>query len=187
MIRSRSLHVAAIHMLLNLVVLLGAGDLEGSAERTAKKGLSRVWVVMFYSEGCAHCESVDGLVKRVATDYPVRVKKFNIDEPRGYDLFTSLEAIHGERRFAVPMVILGDDILIGEAAVAEEFEKTVKKLARSGGAPLPYLGPGQPRPKKEAGQAQSGPSRSQPCADCERRPPSIGEEWAKIKEFLGKK
>jgi hypothetical protein len=108
----------------------------------------------------------------------VRVKTFDIDRPEDCRLFDRLEAIHGESKFAVPMVMLGESILIGEETIIKNLEKTVQRLSCAGGASLPYLGPS----RAEGRDAQEDPSH---CPECRRRPTSLGEEWNKIKNFLG--
>jgi len=148
-----------------------------SAHKSGKDRGARVWMVFFSASDCPNCESARALIQGLRGVYPVRVKKFIVDRPRDYALLERLEAIHGEEKFAVPLIIVGESILIGEDEITRKLERTVRRLSRSGGAPLPFLGPVDVKAPKRR-------TASYDC-DCDRgRPPTLGEEWEKIKNFL---
>ncbi len=132
---------AVLALGLVLAVLPGCS---GSARAAGKKE-PIVWVVLFFSGDCPHCRGVEKFLEAMKKKYPIRLKQFNTDQSRDYDLFSKLEEIHGEEKFAVPLVMVGDTILIGEDRILRDLEKTVRQLRDSGGAPLPYLGPDQSR------------------------------------------
>ena len=145
------------------------------------KGNKTVWVVFFSSQGCPHCESVKDLLAAMKTKYPIRTKVFDVDQAGDYRLFQRLEAIHSKGKFAVPLIMVGESVLEGETEIAEKLEKKVRQLARSGGAGLPYLGGGSKKSAVAAKSQLTGSSR-----ETRGRPPTIGEEWKKIRSFLNR-
>ena len=116
----------------------------------------------------------------LASEYPLKVKTFDVSRDEDYVLLSKLEAIHARKKFAVPLVLVGDSILVGEKRIMARLEKTVSRLTRGGGGALPYLGPGHSEEKVAEDDSR--------CRDCERngRPPSIEDEWGRIKRYLNK-
>jgi hypothetical protein len=166
--------------LLAMQVLFGFGHSQ-AAHATGSRSTGTVWLVFFSSKDCSHCASVGELIEALENDFPVRVKAFDIGREEDYALFTRLEAIHAQKRFSVPLILVGDSILMGEREIAGKLEPTVRQLVRSGGACLPYLGP------RQRGEKPAGNRPSSRC-DCEDRgrPPTIGEEWGKIRLLIDK-
>jgi hypothetical protein len=163
-----------------LVLFLGGPDFCASAAHKGKRGA--VSIVFFYSKECEHCHTVERLLKSLKRAYPVRLKKFDIDIPHNYQLFEKLEAIHAGNGFAVPLVIVGESIFTGERDIRRNLEAAVRTLARSGGAPFPYLGP-KSVPKGQKAKETARP-RSSGCNCDERRPPTLREEWNNIRALL---
>ncbi|MBI5568770.1 MAG: glutaredoxin [Desulfomonile tiedjei] len=147
----------------------------------APKGNKTVWVVFFSSQGCPHCGSAKDLIAAMKAKYPIRTKVFDVDRSEDYRLFRRLERIHSSGKFAVPLIMVGESILEGEAEIAEKLEATVRRLARSGGAGLPYLGSASTkRAVADKSQQNDSPRENRV------RPPTVGEEWKKIRTFLNK-
>ncbi len=177
-------HIFGLFVRAILVIILALFLCDpGMCASSPGKGKRRaVCIVFFFSKECEHCESAALLLKGLKKAYPIRLKKFDIGNSRNYELFKKLEAIHSRKGFAVPLIMVGDKILMGERDIKMELESTVRKLARSGGAPFPYLGPDarpQSRARKEA--------RIQGDNDChcdQRRPPTLGEEWKSIRALV---
>ena len=150
--------------------------------RTASDKPGKVWVVVFSSPECPHCEKAMELIERLKRKYPIRTKVFDIDSDHDYQIYKRLEAIHARNGFAVPLVMVGESMLMGEKDISRKLEKIVKKLARSGGSRLPYLGPAKFE-DDPVGRADDSD-----CDHCGRRgrPPTIGEEWRKVRGFVDK-
>jgi glutaredoxin len=142
----------------------------------------KVWVVVFSSPECPHCEKAMGLIDRLKRKYPIRTKVFDIDNDHDYKIYKRLEAIRARDEFAVPLVMVGESMLMGDKEISRKLEKIVKKLARSGGSRLPYLGSAK---SQDDSVDRTGDSD---CDHCGRqgRPPTIGEEWRKVKGFVDK-
>ncbi len=165
-------------------MLWSAGILESDAanRKIVKRGdrtrSNLVCLVFFFSRDCPHCERVLDLIEAVKKDFPVKVKKYDIDGKADYELFMKLEKIHSEGKFSVPLVILGDSILIGEHDIITNLEPTVRKLSKLDGAGFPYLGDSDKKPAK----------RIVDCSDCRNRgrgkPPEVQEELKKIRIYI---
>ncbi len=177
--RGRYFLLAVLAVATAFIVPLGPAAVESAAAKRPPK--PTVWVVFFGSSDCPHCARVKRLLTALTQTYPVKIKRFDIDRPDHYRLFERLEAVHGETEFKVPLVIVGDSILIGERRIGNDLEKRVRRYAGSGGAPLPYLGR-KKRSKAEGRDPAAAPDER--CACNEGRPPTIGEEWAKVRSFI---
>lgn len=145
------------------------------AEKSLDKSKSSaVWVVFFSAEDCPHCEKVKSLLDEMKQSYPVHLKLFDVEREPDNKLFRSLEAIHAPNKFSVPVVILGEAILVGEKAILKRLPNEIKKYARTGGVALPYLGPVD-KDEKETSKC-----------DCEQKgkPPEISDELRRLRSLL---
>jgi thiol-disulfide isomerase/thioredoxin len=158
------------------LVLSNPGLVHARAKPVHKK--SPVWIAFFGSPECEKCASAKEVIKAVKEAYPLRVKSFNIDRSGDRATYRSLEAIHAPGKFAVPLILIDDTIIMGDEQIERDLEPLVKKLSRKGGAPLPYLGPS---PGKKA-----SPQPPAPCYECEQRgrPPDVRDELKKIRTFI---
>jgi glutaredoxin len=154
-----------------------------AANRKAVKRVDRtrtnvVGLVFFFSRDCPHCDRALDLLEAIKKDFPVKVKKYDIDNKADYELFIKLERIHSQGKFSVPLIMLGDSILIGENDIIANLEPTVRNLSKLGGAGFPYLGDSGEEPAKKITD----------CSDCRNRakgkPPEIQEELKKIRIYI---
>jgi hypothetical protein len=190
----------SIHRAVSIVILcltLFPAIVHGASSKATQMRRGFVWILFVSSEDCPRCDGVKKFVSVLKQKYPVRTKRLDIGRDRDRSLLGRLEAIHAEKKFAVPLIMVGDSILIGESEISEKLEATVKRLARKGGSPLPYLGPTAKDKKtrtegRVAGAAAEPPSQperaSSECPTCEKRPrpPSFSEELGRIKGLLNK-
>lgn len=176
MTQMREYSVFTIATFIFFLALMIAFFQESSAR---SRSADKVGIVFFSSNDCPHCRTIKNELRRIQRLYPVKLWTFNIDNPKAYELFTKLESIHSSDGFGVPLIMLDESILMGEAEIKKRLEPTVRRLMKSGGSPLPYLGP--TTPKKRA--RKRTPPR---CPTCDRRPPTLGEEWGKIQTFVDK-
>ena len=91
-----------------------------------------VVVTVFTSSECPFCENVKELVDDLKTTLPIKIEMFDINEPADYDLFSKIEATHKGERFAVPLVIVGNTVLIGQSQIFSKLEDTIKKAEING-------------------------------------------------------
>ena len=159
-----------------LILLTSLGPIEQQVAARSKS-IHTVGIVYFSSNDCPHCRRIQNEIRRIQRRYPVKLRSFNIDNLKAYELFSKLESIHSTEGFGVPLIMLGDSILMGEDEIKKRLEPTVRRLMKSGGSPLPYLGPiaSQKRTRKELAPK---------CPNCDRRPPTVGEEWGKVRTFI---
>lgn len=169
-------------LIICLPVLMTAGAHAGSDEKR-----NPVWIAFFSSKNCPKCTVVKQIIREMRSGYPIKVREFDIGKRSHYDLMVKLEAIHSDKEFAVPLVLVGDTILMGEDEITSRLEPIVGRLADSGGSPLPYLGPGAgTRPAESRTRGHRADTASSRC-NCGKdgRPPSIGDEWDRIRKFVG--
>lgn len=165
-----------------IAVLAGFFLCVGHASAAPTKGKAAknaVGIVFFAAHDCPRCENVKDLMKVLKARYPLRVKDFDVDKEADYALFKRIEAIHAADKFAVPLVMVGESILMGEDEITGKLEKTVRTLARSGGSSFPYLG-----------SARGTKTVAKPAAsscNCEQgRPPDVTDELSKLRKFIEK-
>jgi glutaredoxin len=160
------------------VALLCVGP-ASAAPTKAKASKKTVGIVFFAAHDCPRCESVKDLMKVLKARYPLRVKDFDVDKEADYSLFKRIEAIHAVDKFAVPLVMVGESILMGEDEITGKLEKKVRSLARAGGSPFPYLG--------SARETKTVAKPDASCRDCEKgRPPEVTDELSKLRKFIEK-
>lgn len=162
-----------------LVQAFAFSSLAESRQRSKAKA-GTVWLVYFLASDCERCEHVKTLIDALKAKYPVRIKAFDIDKKPNYELMKRLQAIHSQHKFAVPLVMVGETILMGEKEISAKLESTVRKLARSGGAGVPYLGHASDRTSTRTSDAD--------CRKCNERgrPPEIKDELKRIRSLLGR-
>jgi len=167
---------AGIAVLAGLFLCVGHASAAPTKGKAAKNA---VGIVFFAAHDCPRCENVKDLMKVLKARYPLRVKDFDVDKEADYALFKRIEAIHAADKFAVPMVMVGESILMGEEEITGKLEKTVRALARSGGSSFPYLGSAQ------GTKAVAKPASSS--CNCEQgRPPDVTDELSKLRKFIEK-
>lgn len=146
--------------------------------KAGKQKRTVVWMVFFSSSDCPKCESAKLLIEAMKSKYVIRVKTFDVERDKDYALFRDLQAIHSPEGFSVPLILLGNTILAGEEEINAKLDATIRGLAKSGGATLPYLGPGRAPTASVTREKR----------DCERnphaQPPPASDEWRKIRSFL---
>jgi glutaredoxin len=174
---SRRRHLVGVLMIMVSVLVLCAGNVDASG----KKGKKTVWMVFFSSRDCSKCENVKDLIEILKLRYPVKVRQFDTSKENDYAVFKTVEAIHGSGNFAVPLIMLGDSIIIGEQEITKKLEKAVRNLVARGGAPSPYIGPVEPKRKSQGIEKNDGT-----CESCSRggKPPPIGDELRRVRKLL---
>lgn len=143
-----------------------------------KSSSGETWAVYFGSSDCPVCEHVQPLLRSLVNDYGLRIRSYDITRPDDYLVFERIESIHGSPgKFSVPMVIVGENILVGEKQIQNNLGRLVQKYVRDSGAPLPYLGDA----RDETFQANN-----EDCAECrdKGRPPSVQSELKKLKVII---
>ncbi len=162
-----------------LAIVFSCIGAAGAAPANVKASKNAVSIVFFAAHDCPRCENVRDLIKVLKARYALRVKDFDVDTEKHYALFKRVEAIHAAEKFSVPLVLVGESILMGEDEITGKLEKTVRDLRRSGGSPFPYLGPAQQ--KKTAAKAAASS-----CNCGQGGPPEVTDELSKLRRFIEK-
>ena len=110
--------------------LLGSLEAQALAENPSEPAQIIV-VTVFTSSECPYCENVKELLDDLKTQIPIKTEIFDINKPNDYDLYLKIEATHKNARFAVPLVIVGDKVLIGQSEIFGKLETTIKALQAS--------------------------------------------------------
>ncbi|MFH0958970.1 MAG: glutaredoxin domain-containing protein [Pseudomonadota bacterium] len=83
-------------------------------------------VTFFTSSECPFCDNIKELLEDLKTRFPIRTDVFDINEPYGYDLFSKIGSVHKEKKVAVPLVIVGKEIMVGQSEIFGKIEKTIR-------------------------------------------------------------
>jgi hypothetical protein len=163
------------------VLFLSVGHSAPSSPGEKRK--NTVTMIFFLSRDCPKCETIKDLIEILQVKYPLRVRRFDISKEADYAVFKAVDSIHGTGSFAVPLVMLGESILIGEQEIALKLEEAVKDLTTSGGSPSPYIGPIERKPPQGRPTQKAQPR----CESCSRGgPSSLGDEWQRVRGYLDK-
>jgi glutaredoxin len=160
------------------ITFVGSGSAE-AAKVKGKAAKHSVAMVFFAAHDCPRCEHVKDLVKVLKARYQLKVKDFDVDKDADYALFKRVEAIHASDKFAVPLILVGESILMGEDEITGKLEKTVRKLARSGGSPFPYLGSAR-------GNKTVAKPLASSCNCGQGGPPQVTDELSKLRKYIEK-
>lgn len=149
--------------------------------KAAERSGHEVWLVYFGSSDCPVCEHIDPILNSLIDEYDVKIRRYDITRPDDYLIFSQIESLHSDGKFSVPLLIIGENLLIGEKQILANLKKLVEKYRAGSGAPLPYLGDGK-SPKSGDHAEKTG------CAECadKGRPPSIQGELKKLKLIIDK-
>jgi hypothetical protein len=153
-------------LLLTLLLLIWTGllsPLAGADEPVVR-------ALLFWSENCAHChaviaETLPPLQERYGSQLDVRTVE--VSDPTRYELWRSvIETFQvPPERMAVPMLVIGDSVLVGSYEISEALPGLIEQHLATGGVDYPaipgLLPPGGLTP-------QSGTPTPQPVAP---RPP----------------
>jgi len=79
-------------------------------------------VLFFYADGCPNCAAVDELLTSLSSDLPASAfNRYEISDPKSAALLEKLKAAYGVEDASVPIVFVGDDVVVG-AGKAQEFK-----------------------------------------------------------------
>jgi thiol-disulfide isomerase/thioredoxin len=79
-------------------------------------------VLVFYEEGCPNCAAVEELLVGLAADLPPdAIRRYEISDTGNLRLLKRLEEAYGIDVSTVPVVFVGDQVIVG-AGRAQEFK-----------------------------------------------------------------
>ncbi len=93
----------------------------------------------FYSEESGGNKIEEDLVRPLSEKYPIEIQSFSLNQLNHYDLLARFEKELKQGGNELPVVVIGDKILGGEARIRKELEELVRSYAEKGGTPWPSL------------------------------------------------
>jgi len=96
-----------------------------------------VRLYFFYSEEGGGQKVNDQFIKPLSKKYPLEVKSFSLNKLNNYDILARFEKELKQEDNELPVVIIGNSILGGEAKIRADLEGLVKSYADKGGIPWP--------------------------------------------------
>jgi thiol-disulfide isomerase/thioredoxin len=135
--------------------LLFSAELAQASPESNSDSDKTIVVTFFESSECPFCENVKELVDDLKTQLPIKTKIFDINRPDDYDLFCKIEATHSPMKFAVPLVIVGDIVLMGQSEIFSKLEDTIKRLQVSNSSNSRDLRPEHPENSKVTNKKRS--------------------------------
>jgi hypothetical protein len=101
------------------------------------KGVVRLY--FFYSEESGGLKVREKFIGPLSKKYPIEIRSFSLNKLNHYDLLVRFEKELKEEGNELPVVIIGNKILGGEAKIRKELEGLVKSYTQKGGMPWPSL------------------------------------------------
>jgi len=127
-------------LLLTLLLLIWMGlvsPLAGAAEPVVR-------AVLFWSENCSHChaviaETLPPLQERYGSQLDVRIVE--VSDPTRYELWlAAIETFQvPPERVAVPMLVIGDSVLVGSYEISEALPGLIEQHLAAGGVDYPAI------------------------------------------------
>lgn len=98
-----------------------------------------VRLYFFYSDESGGQKVKEEFIAPLSKKYPLEIQTFSINKLENYDLLGKFEKELKQEDNELPVVIVGTDILGGEAKIRKDLEGLVKSYADKGGVPWPSL------------------------------------------------
>jgi hypothetical protein len=146
-----------------------------------------VRLYFFYSEESGGQKVNEKFIKPLSKKYPLEVRSFSLNKLDNYDILSRFEKELKQEDNELPVLIIGDKILGGEAKIRASLEELVKSYAAKGGIPWPSLQvtksdrwiPHAPTEEEKNSQkiVYGAFFYLQGCLDCEGKKAQL-EEWA---------
>jgi cytochrome c biogenesis protein CcdA len=98
-----------------------------------------VRLYFFYSEESGGLKVKEEFIQPLSKKYPLEIQSFSLNRLDHYDLLGKFEKELKQEDNELPVVIIGNQILGGEAKIRNDLEGLVKSFAEKGGIPFPSL------------------------------------------------
>jgi cytochrome c biogenesis protein CcdA len=98
-----------------------------------------VRLYFFYSEESGGLKVQEGFITPLSKKYPIEIQPFSLNKLDNYDLLGKFEKELKQEDNELPVVIIGNKILGGEAKIRKDLEGLVKSYAEKGGIDWPSL------------------------------------------------
>jgi hypothetical protein len=98
-----------------------------------------VRLYFFYSEESGGLKLQEEFIKPLSKKYPIEIQSFSLNKLDNYDLLGKFEKELKQEGNELPVVIIGNNILGGEAKIRKDLAGLVKSYAEKGGIAWPSL------------------------------------------------
>ncbi len=98
-----------------------------------------VRLYFFYSEESGGQKVKEEFIQPLSKKFPIEIQSFSLNKLDNYDLLGKFEKELKQEGNELPVVIIGNRILGGEAKIRKDLEGLVKSHAEKGGTPWPSL------------------------------------------------
>jgi cytochrome c biogenesis protein CcdA len=98
-----------------------------------------VRLYFFYSEESGGLKVQEGFITPLSKKYPLEIQSFSLNKLDNYDLLARFEKELKQEDNELPVVIIGNNILGGEAKIRKDLEELVNSYSKKGGIPWPSL------------------------------------------------
>ena len=98
-----------------------------------------VRLYFFYSEESGRQKVKEEFIQPLSKKFPIEIQSFSLNKLDNYDLLGKFEKELKQEGNELPVVIIGNRILGGEAKIRKDLEGLVKSYAEKGGTPWPSL------------------------------------------------
>jgi cytochrome c biogenesis protein CcdA len=98
-----------------------------------------VRLYFFYSQESGGLKVKEEFITPLSKKYPIEIQSFPLNQLNNYNLLDRFEKELKQEGNELPVVIIGNKILGGEAKIRKELEGLVKSYAEKGGIPWPSL------------------------------------------------
>jgi len=109
----------------------------GTARVSFSKDVVRLY--FFYSEEARGEKVKKELIQPLSGKFPIEIQSYSINKLDNYDLLSKFEKELKQEDNELPVVIIGNRILGGEAKIRKDLEGLVKSYAEKGGIDWPAL------------------------------------------------
>jgi len=164
-------------MLILLSLFLGAGS-GGPAWAQAAEDTAIVHAVMFSRQGCPHCHDViDNVLPPLYEQYgdQLQVLIIEVDSPEKSEALYAAAAVAGlpRNRVGVPLMLIGDRVLIGSLDIRNELPRLIEQHLPTGGLPFSSLSALDPFLPEGAVTVTLPPPPPAPSAILPKQPPAV--------------
>jgi thiol-disulfide isomerase/thioredoxin len=108
-------------------------------DKTRESNPDKIIVVTFFtSSDCPFCDTVKEFLEDLKTRFAIETIVHDINNPDDYDLFSKIEASRKDANLGVPLVIVGDEFMVGRSTIFQKIEDTIRVLKTST-TPVPLV------------------------------------------------
>jgi len=91
-----------------------------------------VQLEFFWAKDCPHCEAVKDLIQMFQKNYHIKVKDVDVDTQKGYQEFVRVGQRFRKDPPAVPLIVIGGQVLMGEAEIKANLEQKIDAVIHRG-------------------------------------------------------